>query len=101
MGCAKDVRVGYEKKWDRRASQSGKWIAQRYRIKEAEQVKKTSAIFVWWEGMGQVRWKRLAGATIPLRGMYPEKTIIQKGSCTAMFIAAILTIARTWKYSVY
>ena len=34
---------------------------------------------------------------IPLLGIYPEKTIIQKESCTAMFIAALFTIARTWK----
>ena len=30
-------------------------------------------------------------------GEYPEKTIIQKESCTKMFIAALFTIARTWK----
>ena len=30
-------------------------------------------------------------------GIYPEKTIIQKESCTPMFIAALFTIARTWK----
>ena len=34
---------------------------------------------------------------IPLLGIYPGKTIIQKESCTAMFIAALFTIARTWK----
>ena len=34
---------------------------------------------------------------IPLLGIYPEKTIIQKKSCTTMFIAALFTIARTWK----
>ena len=34
---------------------------------------------------------------IPLLGIYPEKTIIQKVSCTTMFIAALFTIARTWK----
>ena len=34
---------------------------------------------------------------IPLLGIYPEKTIIQKESCTTMFIAALLKIARTWK----
>ena len=34
---------------------------------------------------------------IPLLGIYPEKTIIQKQSCTKMFIAALFTIARTWK----
>ena len=34
---------------------------------------------------------------IPLLGIYPEKTIIQKEPCTTMFIAALFTIARTWK----
>ena len=34
---------------------------------------------------------------IPLMGIYSEKTIIQKESCTKMFIAALFTIARTWK----
>ena len=34
---------------------------------------------------------------IPLLGIYPEKTIIQKEPCTKMFIAALFTIARTWK----
>ena len=34
---------------------------------------------------------------IPLLGIYPEKTIIRKESCTPMFIAALFTIARTWK----
>ena len=34
---------------------------------------------------------------IPLLGIYPEKTIIQKKTCTTMFIAALFTIARTWK----
>ena len=34
---------------------------------------------------------------IPLLGIYPEKTIIQKESCTTMFTAALFTIARTWQ----
>ena len=34
---------------------------------------------------------------IPLLGIYPEKTIIQKDICTPMFIAALFTIARSWK----
>ena len=33
----------------------------------------------------------------PLLGMYHEKTIIQKESCTILFIAALFTIARIWK----
>ena len=35
--------------------------------------------------------------TIPLLGIYPDKNIIQKESCTTMFIAALFTIARTLK----
>ena len=38
---------------------------------------------------------------IPLLGTYPEKTIIQKDTCTPMFIAALFTIARTWKQPIY
>ena len=36
---------------------------------------------------------------IPLLGIYPDKTIIQKDTCTPMFIAALFTIVRTWKQS--
>ena len=34
---------------------------------------------------------------IPLLGIYPEKTIIQKDTCTSMFTAALFAIFRTWK----
>ena len=34
---------------------------------------------------------------IPLLGIYPEKTITQKDTHTSVFIAALFTIARTWK----
>ena len=34
---------------------------------------------------------------IPLLGIYSEKNIIQKDTCTPMFIAALFTIAKTWK----
>ena len=33
---------------------------------------------------------------IPLLGIYLEKTIIRKNTCTPMFIAALFTIAKTW-----
>ena len=32
-----------------------------------------------------------------LLGMYPDKTFIEKDACTPMFIAALFTIASTWK----
>ena len=34
---------------------------------------------------------------ILLLDIYPRKNIIQKESCSTMFIAALFTIARTWK----
>ena len=34
---------------------------------------------------------------IPLLGIYPEKTIIQKDTCTPLFTSALFTIARSWK----
>ena len=36
-------------------------------------------------------------SAIPLLGIYPEKTKILKDKCTPMLIAALFTIARTWK----
>jgi len=34
---------------------------------------------------------------IPLLGIHPEETRIERDTCTPMFTAALLTIARTWK----
>ena len=36
---------------------------------------------------------------ILLLGIYPEKTLIQKDTCTPMFKAALFTIVKTWKQS--
>ena len=34
---------------------------------------------------------------IPLLSIYPEETKIEKHTCIPLFIAALFTIARTWK----
>ena len=34
---------------------------------------------------------------VPLLGLYTDKTIIQKDTCTLVFIAALFPIAKTWK----
>ena len=34
---------------------------------------------------------------IPLLGMYPDETKIEKDTCIPLFIAALFTTARTWK----
>jgi len=33
----------------------------------------------------------------PLLGIYPKKKLIQKDTCTPMFIAALFTISKTWE----
>ena len=38
---------------------------------------------------------------IPLLGIYLEKTILQKDIGTPVFIAALFTVAKTWKQPKY
>ena len=71
---------------------------------------KGTLLHCWWEcKLVQPLWRTLWGflnkqkielpydPAIPLQGIYPEKTIIQKVTCTPMSIATLFTIARTWK----
>ena len=50
-----------------------------------------------WRFLKKVKIELPYGPAIPLLGIYPEKTIIQKDTCTPMFISALFTIARSWK----
>ena len=51
-----------------------------------------------WRFLKKLKIELPYDLTIPLLGIYPEKTtIIQKDTCTPMFIAALLTMARSWK----
>ena len=50
-----------------------------------------------WRFLKKLKIELSYDPAIPLLGIYPEKTIIQKESCTTMFIAALFTIARSWK----
>ena len=52
-----------------------------------------------WRFLKKLKIELPCDPAIPLLGTYPEKTIIQKESCTTIFIAALFTIARTWKQS--
>ena len=72
--------------------------------------KKGTLLHCWWEckliqPLWRTVWRSLKklkielpyDPAIPLLGIYPEKTIIQKDTCTPVFIVALFTIARTWK----
>ena len=50
-----------------------------------------------WSFLNKLKIELPYDPAIPLLGIYPEKTIIQKDTCTPMFIEALLTIARSWK----
>ena len=72
--------------------------------------KKGTLLHCWWEcKLIQPLWRTVWSflkklkielpydPAILLLGIYPEKTIIQKDTCTPMFTAALFTIARSWK----
>ena len=50
-----------------------------------------------WRFLKKLKIELPYDPAIPLLGTDPEKTIIQKESCTPMCIAALFTIARSWK----
>ena len=50
-----------------------------------------------WRFLKKRKIVLLYDPAIPLLGIYLEKTIIQKDTHTPIFIAALFTIARTWK----
>ena len=65
---------------------------------------------LWWEcKLIQPLWKTVwrflkklgikppYHPAIPLLGIYPQETKIEKGTCIPLFTAALFTIARTWK----
>ena len=67
-------------------------------------------LYCWWEcKLKQPLWKIVQrflkqlemkppyDPTIPLLGIYPEETKIEKDRCIPMLTAALFTIARTWK----
>ena len=50
-----------------------------------------------WRFLKKLGIKPPCDPAIPLQGMYPEETKTEKDTCTPLFIAALFTIARTWK----
>ena len=71
---------------------------------------KGTLLHCWWEFKSvQPLWKTVwrflrkrkielpYDPAIPLLDTCPDRTIIQKDTCTCMFIAALFTTAKTWK----
>ena len=51
-------------------------------------------VWIWLKKLGI---KSSYDPAIPLLGICSEETKIEKDTCTPMFIAALFTVARTWK----
>ena len=71
---------------------------------------KGTLLHCWWEcklvqPLWRIVWRFLKklklelphDPAVPLLGIYPEKNIIWKDTCTPVFTAALFTIAETWK----
>ena len=50
-----------------------------------------------WQFLGKLGLKPPYDLAIPLLGIYPEETKIEKDICILLFISALFTIARAWK----
>ena len=50
-----------------------------------------------WRFLKKLGIKPQYDPVIPLLGIYPEETKIERDACIPLFIAALFTIARTWK----
>ena len=73
-------------------------------------MRKRTLLHCWWEcklvpPLWRTVWRYLRklhlelpyDPAIPLLGIDPDKTFLEKVTCTHMFIAALFTIAKTWK----
>ena len=51
-----------------------------------------------WRYIQKLRIKPPYYPAIPLLGIYAEETKIESDTCIPLYIAALFTIARTWKH---
>ena len=50
-----------------------------------------------WRFLIKLGIKASYDLAVPLVSIYPEETKIEKDTCIPLFIAALFTVARTWK----
>ena len=50
-----------------------------------------------WRFLKKLKIELPFDPAVPLLGIYPKKTMTRKDTCTPMFMAALYTIAKTWK----
>ena len=93
-------------------SHQSEWSSSKnlQRLNAGENGEKQTLLHCWWEcKLVQPLWRTVQkflrklklqlsyDPAIPLFGIYPEKTLIQKDTCTTTFITALFTRAKTRK----
>ena len=92
--------------WNLKRNDTNKLTKQ----KKTHRLRKGTLLHCWWEcklvqPLWKTVWKFLSKLKIELPydpailllGIYPDKSTIQKDTCTPMFTGALFTIANTWK----
>ena len=57
----------------------------------------TATMKIVWRFLKKLKIELPYDPAIPFLGIYVDKTITQKDRCTPVFIAALFTVAKTWK----
>ena len=85
------IRKSTNKLW-RGCGEKGTFLYCWWECKLVQQLRRTV-----WRCLKKLKIELPYDPAIPLLGIYLEKTIIRKDTCTPMFTAARFTIAKTWK----
>ena len=87
------IKKSINNKWWRECGEKGTLLHCWWEYKEVQPLWRTV-----WKFLKKSKIELPHDPTIPPLGIYLEKTITQKDTCSPVFTAALLTIARTWKW---
>ena len=86
------IKNSTNNKYWRRCGEKGTLLHCWWEYKLVQSLEKTV-----WSFLKKLKIEIPYDPAIPLLGIYPEKTTIQKDACTQKFIEALFAIAKTWK----
>jgi len=90
------IKNSTNNKYWRRCREKGTLLHCWWEYKLVQSLEKTV-----WSFLKKLKIELPYDPPIPLLGIYPEKTTIQKDACTPKFIEALFSIAKTWKQPKY
>ena len=86
------IKESPKNKFSRRCGEMGTLLDCWWECKSVQPLRKTV-----WKFLKKLRIGCPYNPAIPIQDIHLEKTIIWKDTCTPMFIAALFSIAKTWK----